>query len=429
MRRWLRLYALSITTIIVLAFLIPLAVLIADLAADRAVSAAEREAQTVARFASTIDGTPESIAELDDVLGAAANTSIRLSDGTIIGRDIPEDVDISPAIQTGQAYQQDIADGRAVIVPVLRGDDASWVVILTVPTSVLTQNVTSAWVTLGLLGLALIGLSFVVADRMGRAVVAPIADLVDATHRLGRGELSVKVDPSGPSELADVGIAFNMLTGQVSSLMDRERETAADLSHRLRTPLTALKLDIEAVGGEVDVSRLQRDVDELERIVGHVINEARRSVREDRDAVADLAEAVEERVNFWGSLAHDQEREWTIKVAEGQYTVAVSATDLEAMLDAILGNIFAHTPAGTSYSVTLYKSSSGLAELVVADDGTGIADASLLDRGESGANSTGLGVDIARRIAESAGGAAHWNTGTSSGTVVQVLLPLLTVER
>lgn len=238
MRRWLRLYALSITTIIVLAFLIPLAVLIADLAADRAVSAAEREAQTVARFASTIDGTPESIAELDKALGAAANTSIWLSDGAIIGGDIPEDVDISPAIQTGQAYQQDIADGRAVIVPVLRGDGASWVVILTVPTSVLTQNVTSAWVTLGLLGLALIGLSFIVADRMGRAVVAPIAALVDATQRLGRGELSVKVDPSGPSELADVGIAFNTLTGQVSSLMDRERETAADLSHRLRTPLT-----------------------------------------------------------------------------------------------------------------------------------------------------------------------------------------------
>lgn len=230
--------------------------LIADLAACRAVSAAEREAQTVARFAATIDGTPEVIAELDEVLGATANTSIRLSDGTIIGRDIPEEFDISPAIQTGQAYQQDIADGRAVIVPVLRGDGASWVVVLAVPTSILTQNVTSAWVTLGLLGLALIGLSFIVANRMGRAVVAPIADLVDATQRLGRGELSVKVDPSGPSELADVRIAFNTLTGQVSSLMDRDRETAADLSHRLRTPLTAVKLDIEAVSGKVDVSRL-----------------------------------------------------------------------------------------------------------------------------------------------------------------------------
>ncbi len=429
MRRWLTLYALSITSIVVLAFLVPLAVLVADLAADRAMSAAEREAQTVARFVSTIEGTPESIVALEEILATAPDTSVRLSDGTVIGAGIPMSVDLTAAIERGQAYQQVLDDGRAVVVPVLRGGDGSWVVILTVPESALTHNVTSAWVVLGLLGVALIGLAFIVADRMGRAVVKPITDLVDATHRLGRGELSVEVDPGGPSELAEVGAAFNTLTGQVSSLMDRERETAADLSHRLRTPLTALRLDIEALSGQVDVSRLERDVDELERIVGHVISEARRSVRDGANSVADLAKIVTERANYWGSLAEDQNREWTVDIGDGPYTVSMSATDLEAMLDALFGNIFAHTPAGTAYSVTLQKSSGGLAELVVADNGPGIADASLLERGESGAESTGLGADIVRRTAQSAGGTALWNTGASNGTVVQVLLPLLSIAR
>jgi len=428
-RRWLTLYALSITSIVILAFLVPLAILVSDLAADRAMSAAEREAQTIARFASTIEETPESIAALEEILAAAPDTSVRLSNGTVIGADMPPTVDLTPAIEKGQAYQQVLEDGRAVVGPVLRVNEDSWVVVLTVPESALTRNVTSAWVTLGLLGVALIGLAFIVADRMGRAVVTPITDLVDATHRLGRGELSVEVDPRGPSELAEVGAAFNALTGQVTSLMDRERETAADLSHRLRTPLTALKLDIEAVSGQVDVSRLQRDVDELERIVGHIISEARRSVRESGDSVSDLGDMVRERVAYWGSLAKDQEREWSADVEEGPYTVSVSAADLEAMLDALLGNIFAHTPAGTSYSVTLHKSSGGLAELVVADTGAGIADASLLERGESGAASTGLGADIVRRTAESAGGSANWNTETSRGTVVVILLPLLNVAR
>jgi signal transduction histidine kinase len=102
---------------------------------------------------------------------------------------------------------------------------------------------------------------------------------------------------------------------------------------------------------------------------------------------------------------------------------------MEAMLDALLGNIFSHTPAGTAYFVTLNKSSGGLAELVVSDTGGGIADESLLERGESGAQSTGLGVDIVRSTATIAGGTAQWNVGTSSGTVVRVILPLLDVAR
>lgn len=96
--------------------------------------------------------------------------------------------------------------------------------------------------------------------------------------------------------------------------MDRERETATDLSHRLRTPLTALKLDIEALGQTADVTRLQRDVDGLERVVSHVISEARRSVRDGAGTVADLAAVVESRAAYWGSLAEDQGRKWSSEV-------------------------------------------------------------------------------------------------------------------
>lgn len=429
MRRWLSLYALSITSIVILAFLVPLAVLIRDLAADRAMSAAEREAQTVARFAATIDGDADSVAALAATLAAVPNTSVRLSDGSVIGAALPSGVDVSVAIDRGQAYQQSLDEGRAVVVPVLRGTADPWVVVIAVSSAALSQNVGSAWAVLGLLGVGLIGLASIVADRMGRAVVTPINDLVDATHRLGQGDLTVAVDPSGPSELAEVGSAFNSLTGRVSSLMDRERETAADLSHRLRTPLTALKLDIEALGLTADVTRLQRDVDGLERVVSHVIREARRSVRDGAGAVGDLAAAVEDRVSYWRSLAEDQGREWSLEVQPAGYSVAGNAADLEAMLDAILGNVFAHTPAGTGYSVRLRASAGGIAELVVGDEGPGISDPSLLERGASGGDSTGLGADIVRRTAETAGGAAHWESGEGRGTVVRVLMPLVSAVR
>lgn len=425
MRRWLALYALAITSIVILAFLVPLAVLIRDLAVDRAMGAAEREAQTVARFAATIDGSPESIAALEATLEAAPGISVVLNDGTVVGVDLPIDIDLSPARDDGRADRQPFDQGQAVVVPVLRGTGDPWVIVVAVPTAGLTQNVSSAWVVLGLLGLILIGLASIVADRMGRAVVRPIHDLVQATHRLGEGELTVEVEPGGPSELAEVGAAFNTLTGRVSSLMDRERETAADLSHRLRTPLTALKLDIEAIRNEVDVSRLHDDVDELERVVDHVIREARRSVRDGGIAISDLAAVVRERVEYWGSLAEDQGRVWTVEIGLEPCPVSGSTADFEAVLDALLGNIFAHTAPGTPYRVELRSTKGGSAELTVADDGHGIADASLLERGVSGGESTGLGADIVKKTVEGAGGAAQWESDEPSGTLVRLTLPLV----
>ena len=71
----------------------------------------------------------------------------------------------------------------------------------------------------------------------------------------------------------------------------------------------------------------------------------------------------------------------------------------------------------------------GWAELVVVDDGPGIRDGSLLERGVSGADSTGLGVDIVRRTAAGAGGTAVWEAGEGRGTVVRVVLPLARVTK
>jgi signal transduction histidine kinase len=177
------------------------------------------------------------------------------------------------------------------------------------------------------------------------------------------------------------------------------------------------------MGHSVDVSRLQADVDELERVVSHVIREARRSVRDTEGVIADLAGIVAERVDYWGSLAADQDRKWSLDVAPASCGVNGDRADFEAMLDALLGNVFAHTPAGTDYRVVLTVDDHS-AELVVADDGPGIADSGLLERGASGGESTGLGVDIVRRTAEAVGGEAHWSSGDPSGTRVRVVLPL-----
>lgn len=91
-------------------------------------------------------------------------------------------------------------------------------------------------------------------------------------------------------------------------------------------------------------------------------------------------------------------------------------------MDALLGNVFAHTPEGVSFSVRLEPAEGG-ALLTVADAGPGFATSDPLQRGESGAGSTGLGLDIARRTAESAGGSLSLRTSSAGGAGVTLFLP------
>ncbi len=418
MRRWLSLYALSVTSIVIVAFLIPLAILIRDLSADRALSAAEREAQAVARF---VAATP---ADAVDALQASLDTldgvSVVVSGGAVLGAELPPNIDLEAAQTRAQAYRQPLSDGEAVIVPVLRSAEEVWVVVADVSEAELTENVAVAWLILGGLGLSMMVLALVAADRMGQAVVRPVNDLVEATHQLGRGDLDVRVAPAGPRELEEVGAAFNTLTQRVVTLMNRERESAADLAHRLRTPLTALKLDIEALAKTADVGRLQRDVDDLERVTSRIIDEARRPLR--GAAQCDLVSILQERAAFWGNLAEDQERRWDLDVAAAHHVIAASTDEAGAALDAVFGNIFAHTPAGTPYRIRLDADGSS-AWLRFSDDGPGIASEDLLRRGASGGDSTGLGVDIVRAFAEQAGGKATWAAGPTGGTVVTLEIP------
>ena len=87
-------------------------------------------------------------------------------------------------------------------------------------------------------------------------------------------------------------------------------------------------------------------------------------------------------------------------------------------MDALLGNVFAHTPEGVVVLRTARAAPSG-AVLVVSDTGDGF-DAALLERGNSAGGSTGLGLDIARRTAESSGG--HLTVSSSGGAIVEVVL-------
>jgi signal transduction histidine kinase len=96
--------------------------------------------------------------------------------------------------------------------------------------------------------------------------------------------------------------------------------------------------------------------------------------------------------------------------------------DLAARLDPHVANVYAHTPAGTAFTVSLRGSPSGGAILTVSDEGPGLPTAAVAARGASGGGSTGLGLDIAARTAERSGGDVHIGQSAAGGAAIAVTL-------
>jgi signal transduction histidine kinase len=290
-----------------------------------------------------------------------------------------------------------------------------------VPASAVDRGVTASWAVMTAVALALIGVSVLVADRLATRVTRPARELARAAAALGDGDLSARSGATGPAELTAAGHAFNLMAERLSRLIAAERVTAADLPHRLRTPLTALRMNAAALGDSRPAADTRAAIDRLEREIDLIIRAARRPAP-DEPAGCDAAEVLWDRITFWSALAVEQGRPCQLPGADQPVLVPLPRSDLAAAADSLIGNIFKHTAEGTGFAVTLHPGEGGVLVLV-SDAGPGIADPdAALRRGSSGAGSTGLGLDIAHRVAESTGGGLKIGTSALGGAQVQLRL-------
>ena len=411
MRRRITLLVAATTSIVLLAFLLPAASLVARVAEARALDAAQAQLQFLTPTVG-LDAREDVDAALLGTAGELA-VAVRWVDGTWLGDHAGPDTGV-PATSTIE--EED--DGTRLLQPVRRGDQTA-VIEVFVPRDQLRAGVARTWLVLTGLGVLLLGLALFVADRLARSLTRPVTDLARTAHRLGSGDMSARATPDGPPEVREVGTAVNRLADRIGELLVAEREAAADLAHRLRTPLTALRLDVEALPA-ADRERLLDDVDAVSRGIDEVINEARRPVREGLGEGSDAVAVVADRARFWSVLAEDEGRRFDVDLPPDPVPVRVAAADLGAAVDALLGNVFTHTPDGTPLAVRVGARPEGGAEVAVRDAGPGMPD-DAVDRGRSGGGSTGLGLDIARRTAEAGGGGLRFES-SASGTTVRLEL-------
>ncbi|WP_431959720.1 sensor histidine kinase [Actinacidiphila sp. bgisy160] len=424
----------AVTAMVVVAFAVPLALTVKEMARDRAIGNAERQAAAIGpALAITTDRTQLERAVASTQAGADGRIAVRVpaTEGTAgveIGHPHAPDADLDRASELGRAATVPVAGGYALLQPTAVGSGSVAVVEVFVPDGEVSRGVTTAWAVLALVGLGLIVGAVAVADRLGTRMVRPAKRLADAAHGLGRGDLTVRVPEDGPAELRSAAAAFNAMADQVVQLLANERELAADLSHRLRTPLTVLRLNAASLGDGPAGDQTRHAVAQLEREVDQIIRTARAQQAQSQPVTVgcDAAEVIRERMAFWSALAEDQGREVSTAGVERPVRVPVARTDLVACLDAMLGNVFRHTPEGTAFAVDVHSSQEAVIVLV-SDAGPGIKDpAAALRRGQGagGDGSTGLGLDIVRRLAESTGGDVRLGSSVLGGAEIRVWIAL-----
>jgi signal transduction histidine kinase len=408
MRRLLVRYGLAMTSVVLVAFLVPLGLLARSLAQDAALDRARQDAQSVAVFAggSTEDRTrleAEVLRVNGGVDGTGRRTTVFLPDGAVVG-EAGEPTAATELASLGRAFVARADGGMEVVLPVA-GASGTSVVRTFVPDAELSRGVARAWAVLLAVGAVLLAGTALAGDRLAARLSRSVLDLSGVADRLGAGDLAARVEPSGPPEVASVGRVLNGLGARVARLLAAERELVADLSHRLRTPMTALRLDVELLADPRERARLTDHVDELVRAVDTVVRSARDPERETPAAVCDAAGVVRDRARFWGVLAVEQGRPLHTDVPESPVPIALPDGELGAALDVLVDNVFSHTPTGTGFTLSVDGGGApgGPVRIEVADDGPGF-DPRLVERGRSGAGSTGLGLDVARRAAQDAGG-------------------------
>lgn len=430
MRRRLILVALAISSMVALAFLIPLAMNVRQYAQDIARVRASQEAREVLSYAQLIS-SDRILASLDNLgydespndivvwYGDSLPVSARKVDavGPVppnVKRMLDGDLALRP-------LDQAIEGGREILWPTATPDGAV-VVRVFVPDSELTKDVWQKWAWLVAVALALILAGVAVADRLATAIVKPVRELASVTRRLSAGESEARTTPAGPPEIADVGGAVNHLADRIDDLLAAERETLADLSHRLRTPLAALRLDADGLAGTEMGERIMADIEAMEAAVSNVIREVRAPKRA-ADVSCDLVDVARTRCDFWQVLAEDDGRTWDVDLPRGAAWVPLKKDDLTTAIDQVLTNAFTYTPEGTSIKVFVTLGSNDVT-FTVDDHGPGFPEGFEIKRGESRGGSTGLGLDIVQRTVRAVGGRLSLQNAPDGGARVQLSFPL-----
>jgi signal transduction histidine kinase len=380
------------------------------------------------------------------VITNALGIAVVVSDSSeSVGEDYSNRPEVAGALAgsptSGTRYSNTL-DGELafVAVPVLSGPELVGTVRITYPATQVQERVNERvrglYLVAGISLLCAVMSAIFIAGTLTR----PLSDLRRATKQLAEGDLQTRADEKqGPPEIKSLAKAFNEMTARIRALINQQRAFASDASHQLRTPLTALRLqldqgadliDVDPAAARLRIEAASAETERLQQLVSGllVLAQAEHSVQATEPI--DVGAVVAERAELWGTVA--SERDITVEVDGDIAPLAVMALAVpggfEQMLDNLIDNAINVSPQSTTIQLAVATVDDRV-EVQVRDQGPGMREEQLAyarnrfwrapDATHQG---TGLGLAIVDHLANASGGELRLANRDGGGFVVTISL-------
>ncbi len=351
----------------------------------------------------------------------------------------PGPLDAPATIQDAWAGKQTaavVADSITVAAPISDGDQVVAALLLSKPLDTVRSETARAWLALAGMCVSAALLASLGAWLFARRLTRPMDRLTAGAARVGSGDLSARMPRSGIAEIDALADTLDRTVARINALIGKERALSTEVSHQLRTPLSGLRLDLEAIQadaadadaapdtgigpeGQRALARSIRTVDRLDATITDVIQLARDITPREPSDLNVLLEAAFDR--WYGPLAAANRPLRLGVEPRVPANLQISSAAATQILDILLDNAVRHGRGAVQIGARLIMSDSGDGEAIsveVSDEGPtltleawelfGGSEAATVSDGRGGtsradATRHGLGLPYARRLAEAEG--------------------------
>lgn len=459
--KWRLLAAFTgLIALVLLAQDVPLASYLRDIERDRLLASLERDAFILAGASEDVlsgEDTSSSVTDLQSTVDLyAARDLARVvivdADALVVAASDP---DVAPgddysnnrpeiamaltgAPASGERDSQDAGPLVYVAVPVLSGGTTVGAVRITYAASVIDDRAGDKSRGLLLVGVISLAGAALAAIFMANSITSPLRRLQRSTDRLKAGDFSERATEEGPSEIRSLARSFNSMTEQINHLLEQQRSFAGDASHQLRTPLTALRLQLERAAAMIDeepetarerIEAAGQETERLQRLVEGLLMIARSEGSTPTKVPIDVTSLVRERAAVWIPFAEERDVSLVVDAPDGLVAMAVPNA-LEQIIDNYVDNALGVAQPGEQITITAARHRDTVSVHVI-DEGPGMSPEHLahaFDRfwraPDAPHGGSGIGLAVVSHLARQSGGTAELRGRTDHrGLDAAVTLP------